>query len=136
MSKVIRFGVSIEPELMEKFDAAIHAHSYTNRSEAVRDLARNWLAQCDQNECAGEVVASLMIIFDHHQYGLANKLNEAQHEDHDLVVASTHVHLDHDNCLETIIMKGPADRIRKLADKVISTRGVRNGKLWMTRLVD
>ena len=135
MSKVVRFGVSIEPELMDKFDAAIRSHSYTNRSEAVRDLARNWLAEVDQDRCEGVVVASLMIIFDHHQYGLSSKLNEVQHEDHDLVVASTHVHLDHDNCLETIVMKGPADRIRKLADKVISTRGVRNGKLWMTQLM-
>jgi len=134
MGKVVRFGVSIEPELMDKFDAAIHNHAYTNRSEAVRDLARNWLAQVDQDKSKGAVIASLMIIFDHHQYGLSSKINEVQHEDHDLVVASTHVHLDHDNCLETIVMKGPANRIRKMADKVISTRGVRNGKLWMARL--
>lgn len=134
MSKVVRFGVSIEPELMERFDAAIKEHSYTNRSEAVRDLARNWLADLGAEDEDAVVVASLMIVFDHHITSLSAKLTSLQHEDHNLVIASTHIHIDHDTCMETIVMKGPARRIRKLADAVISTRGVRNGKLWMTHL--
>jgi len=132
MSKVVRFGVSVEPGLMKRFDAAIKKRSYTNRSEAVRDLARNWLAELETADKSSNVVATLMIVFDHHMQNLSAKLNESQHEYHDLVVASTHVHLDRHSCLEIIVLKGRAGHIQTLADRLISTRGVKHGKLWMT----
>jgi len=132
MAKVVRFGVSVEPGLMKRFDKAIKKHGYTNRSEAVRDLARNWLAELETRDKTSTVTATLMIVYDHHTKNLSAALNECQHEDHDLVVASTHIHLDRHSCLEIIVLKGRAGRIQTLANRLISTRGVRHGKLWMT----
>jgi CopG family transcriptional regulator, nickel-responsive regulator len=131
MADVTRTGVSIEPELLEKFDSFISKRGYKNRSEALRDLIRESLIAEDieQNR---PVVATLSMIYDHHRHDLSNKLNHIQHHSHENVLAATHVHLDHDNCLEVVIMKGRSGDVKHIADHMLSMRGVKHGKLVMT----
>ncbi len=131
MADVTRTGVSIEPELLEKFDRFIAKRGYKNRSEALRDLIRESLITEDieQNR---PVVATLSMIYDHHRPNLSNKLTEAQHHHHGNVLAATHVHLDDDNCLEVVIMKGRSGDVKHLADHMLSMRGVKHGKLVIT----
>ena len=131
MADVTRTGVSIEPELLDKFDRLIAKRGYKNRSEALRDLIRESLVseEIEQNR---PVVATLSMIYDHHRPNLSNKLTEAQHDHHGNILAATHVHLDHDNCLEVVIMKGRSGDVRHLADHMLSMRGVKHGKLVIT----
>jgi len=131
MADVTRTGVSIEPELLKKFDRFIAKRGYKNRSEALRDLIRESLITEDieQNR---PVVATLSMIYDHHRPNLSNKLTEAQHHHHGNVLAATHVHLDDDNCLEVVIMKGRSGDVKHLADHMLSMRGVKHGKLVIT----
>jgi len=131
MADVTRTGVSIEPDLLDKFDTLIAKRGYKNRSEALRDLIRESLVneEIEQNRA---VVATLSMVYDHHRHGLSNKLNEIQHHSHQCVLAATHVHLDHDNCLEVVIMKGRSGEIKRLADQMLSMRGVKHGKLVIT----
>ena len=131
MAEVTRTGVSIEAELLDKFDRLITKRGYKNRSEALRDLIRESLVNEDieQNR---PVVATLSMIYDHHRPNLSNKLTEAQHDHHGNVLAATHVHLDHDNCLEVVIMKGRSGDVKHLADHMLSMRGVKHGKLVIT----
>ena len=131
MADVTRTGVSIEPDLLDKFDNLIAKRGYKNRSEALRDLIRESLIteEIEQNR---PVVATLSMIYDHHRHDLSNKLNEIQHHSHQNVLAATHVHLDHDNCLEVVIMKGRSGEIKHLADQMLSMRGVKHGKLVIT----
>jgi len=130
-AELTRTGVSIEEPLLKQFDRLIARRGYQNRSEALRDLVRESLVAeaIDQNE---SVVATLSMIYDHHRPNLANKLIEIQHHAHHQVLAATHVHLDHDNCLEVIIMKGRSGDLKQLADRMLSLRGVQHGKLVMT----
>lgn len=125
-----RITMSIDEKLAREFDALIAARGYTSRSEAMRDLLRRELeaarvAQDSQSYC----VASLSYIYNHHERDLAEKLTDAQHAQHELVVAGTHVHLDHEHCLETLILKGPTKAVRALADRVQAERGVRHGQI-------
>ena|SRR5271154_1421821 len=131
MSKLIRTGVSIEEGLLQKFDRRIAARGYKNRSEALRDLIRDCLVtdEIDRNK---PVVATLSMIYDHHSPNLSDKLNEIQHHSHGNVLAATHVHLDADNCLEVVIMKGRTGEIQHLADHMLAMRGVKHGKLVVT----
>ena len=123
-----RFSISMEDGLLKKFDRNLKKHGYSNRSEAVRDLVRKTLI--DEEWKAGEeVVGVITLVFDHHQRQLQDKLTELQHDHHDLIISSTHVHLDHDNCLEVIIVKGEAGTVRKLADQLKATRGVKSSEL-------
>lgn len=131
MAALIRTGVSIEEDLLEQFDRLITKRGYQNRSEALRDLIRESLIE-DQSEENGMVVGTLTMIYDHHKPNLSEKLTSVQHHAHDNVLAATHVHLDHDNCLEVIILKGPAKEIRQLADGMLALRGVKHGKLVLT----
>jgi len=131
MSEVVRTGVSIEQDLLTEFDRVIAERGYKNRSEALRDLIRDSLVSeaIDQNK---PVVATLSMIYDHHLPGLSNKLTEMQHHSHGKVLAATHVHLDEDNCLEVVIMKGRSVDVRHLADHMLSMRGVKHGKLVLS----
>jgi CopG family nickel-responsive transcriptional regulator len=131
MAELVRTGVSIEQELLEKFDEVIARRGYGNRSEALRDLIRETLV--DEEVSANKpVIATLSMIYDHHKPELSNKLNAAQHHHHGNVLAATHVHLDEKNCLEVVIMKGRAGEVKHLADHMLSLRGVKHGKLVMT----
>jgi CopG family nickel-responsive transcriptional regulator len=131
MGDLARTGVSLEHALLSKFDAAIGKKGYANRSEAIRDLIRDHLVaeDIDKNEI---VAATLTIVYDHHRPNLTEKLVEAQHRAGAKVLAATHVHLDHHNCLEVVIMKGRAGELKDLANGILSLRGVKHGKLVLT----
>ncbi|MHB8623664.1 MAG: nickel-responsive transcriptional regulator NikR [Sulfuricaulis sp.] len=125
-----RFTMSLEEELAERFDKYIETKGYTNRSEAVRDLIRERLATVSlTSRYTGHCIASLTYVYNHHERDLAGRLMDTQHEHHDLTLATQHVHLDHDNCLETVMLRGPVQAVRTFAEAVIAERGVRHGNL-------
>ena len=130
-NKLIRFGVSLPENLITKFDQHIHNKEYPNRSEAIRDLIRKTLIE---EEIAGDqsVIGVLHLLFDHHKRDLSDKLPDIQHDHHDVIISSTHVHLDHNNCLEVIMLKGKASVIRSLSNRMIATKGVKHGQLYLT----
>lgn len=127
-----RFTISLENNLARQFDEFIKGKAYSNRSEAVRDLIRSQLetkrlAESDEGFC----IATLTYVYNHHEFELASRITSTHHEHHDLTLASTHVHLDHDNCLEVVILRGATKNVRKFADAIIASRGVRHGKVVM-----
>jgi CopG family nickel-responsive transcriptional regulator len=125
-----RFTISLDEKLASEFDHLIRERGYLNRSEAVRDMLRGKLdALRLQEEQAPFCVASLSYVYNHHERDLAERLTELQHDHHDLVVAVTHVHLDHDNCLETVLLRGATEVVRRFADALIAERGVRHGQV-------
>jgi len=128
-----RFGVSLEEELLEKLDGLVEHHRFPNRSQAIRFLVRRYITEDNwaQNQ---QVSACLVLVYDHHKSGLQKKLTALQHDYHDLVLCSQHVHLDHDNCIETITLKGKAEEIRSLADCLIAVKGIVHGELVMSAL--
>ncbi|MFZ5426688.1 MAG: nickel-responsive transcriptional regulator NikR [Thermodesulfobacteriota bacterium] len=132
MGKTIRFGVSLNSDLLDKFDDLCLERSYPNRSEAIRDLIRGVLVEKEQEMTGVEIAAVLTLVYDHHFSDLSQRLVEIQHDEHDVILTSVHVHLDHHNCLEVLILKGPGDAIKRLSDKLISTKGVKHGKLTLT----
>jgi CopG family nickel-responsive transcriptional regulator len=119
-------------QLLQKFDRKIVSQGYANRSEAVRDLIRNRLVELEWEDENQEVAGTLTLVYDHHVRGLSNLLTELQHNWHDMILTSTHVHLDHHNCLEALVIKGPAGQVRQIADRLIGVRGVKHGKLTIT----
>lgn len=125
-----RFTISLDDALAQQFDALIKRRGYQSRSEAVRDVLRQQL-EADRigNAEAPYCIASLSYVYNHHQRDLASRLMEIQHDAHDLNLSTMHVHLDHDNCLETIILRGPTSKVRNLADRIIAERGVRHGQI-------
>ncbi len=132
MVDLVRFGVSIPDDLLEKFDGLISEKGYTNRSEAIRDLIRNRLVEDQWSETEHNVVGTVTVVYDHEQSDLAQKLTEIQHKKHDIIIAAVHVHLDQHNCLEVLIMRGQAEEVKKAGELLISTRGVKHGKISMT----
>ncbi len=134
MSNLIRFGVSLDRELLERFDAYLSEKGYENRSEAIRDLIRDALVSrewetADHNE---ERMGVVSIAYDHHESDLPTKLTQLQHERHGVVHSALHIHLDRHNCLEILVLKGAAGSILDLGNKLISTRGVRHGRMILT----
>lgn len=125
-----RITISLDESLAQDFDALIRARGYANRSEAVRDMLRrelenNRLAREEAPHC----VASLSYVYNHHERRLAERLTDLQHHAHDLVVSTMHVHLDHDNCLETLFLRGHTGEVRSIAEKISAERGVRHAIL-------
>ncbi|HKK32166.1 MAG TPA: nickel-responsive transcriptional regulator NikR [Desulfomicrobiaceae bacterium] len=129
MGKTIRFGVSLDSDLLGKFDQLCEERCYQTRSEAIRDLIRNTLVQKEWEDQGKELVGTLTLVFDHHRSDLAQKMTEIQHEALDVIVTSLHMHLDHHNCMEVIILRGPGSRVRDIGQRLISTKGVKHGKL-------
>ncbi len=129
MTKLIRFGISMHEDLLQKFDGIVARKGYSNRSEAIRDLIRDELVEKEWETEGEEVAGTITLVYDHHSKGLSHMLLEQQHEYHDLIMTSTHVHLDHHNCLEVLIIKGRAAEAKKVAEKLISIKGVKHGKL-------
>lgn len=127
MGKLTRFGVSLDEELLEPFDALCAVKGYSNRSEAIRDLIRKALVAEEWHQADGQGAGTLTLVYDHHKNYLARRLTQMQHDEHDIIIATLHVHLDHHNCLEVLILKGEAARVRALADKLISCKGVKHG---------
>ena len=136
MSDITRFGVSLDAELLKEFDEFIKGKGYQNRSEAIRDLIRDILVEreweLEIEERDGDHMAVVSIVYDHHQSDLQNRLTETQHLHHGVVHSTLHIHLDRDNCLEILVLKGGAKDIISLGDNLISTRGVRHGKMILT----
>lgn len=130
MAKLIRFGISIDKDLQEKFDRLIGSKNYTNRSEAIRDLIRQELIKKEWREDK-EVAGAITLIYDHHKRELVNKLTDLQHDFQKLIMSTQHIHLDHDNCLEIIAVKGAPKEVQRLADTLRSIKGVKYGTLSM-----
>lgn len=125
-----RFTISLDEDLARDFDQLIRERGYTNRSEAVRDILRRELEHTRlARDEAPHCVASLSYVYNHHERQLAERLTARQHHAHDLVVSTMHVHLDHDHCLETVILRGPTAEVRRFADVLSAERGVRHGQL-------
>lgn len=129
MSKIERVGVSLEQALLGQFDKLIEKQGYTNRSEAVRDLIRDSLSREKLANPAATAVAGVFLVYDHHSTKLADKLLKLQHNHLLQVIAATHVHLDHHNCLEVIILKGKVKDVEELANRMTSLKGVKLGRL-------
>jgi CopG family nickel-responsive transcriptional regulator len=127
-----RFGISIEEDLLENFDTLCEKKGYANRSEAIRDMIRDRLVDEEWDSSHQDMVAVVSIVYDHAHLELPKTLTSDQHAHHDLVVVNTHVHIDHDNCLETIVLRGEGHHIKPLAEQMISRRGVKHGKVFYT----
>jgi CopG family nickel-responsive transcriptional regulator len=132
MATVERFGVSIEEELLTWFDAMVKARGYSSRSEAIRDLIRREMIRHEWDNPEGEVIGTVTIVYEHHAHELANMLADVQHQFHDCIICSSHIHLDHDNCLEVVIVRGSSQRVKTIADTLTSLRGVKHGQLVST----
>lgn len=126
-----RFSVSLEEDLLAKFDDSISTHGYSNRSEAVRDLIRRELVNEEWAQDS-EVVGVVTLVYNHHQSQLQERITDLQHRYYQLITSTTHVHMEHHNCLEVTIVKGKASRVRELAEGLIALRGVKNGNLTMS----
>ena len=131
MSSIARFGVSLDKGLLEKFDKLIESRSYTNRSEAFRDLIRQELVKKEWQD-AHEVVGAITLIYDHHKRELVNKLLDIQHEFGHCLISSQHIHVDHNNCLEILAVKGSPEKIQRLSDNLKSVKGVKHLTLSMS----
>jgi CopG family nickel-responsive transcriptional regulator len=131
--ELVRFGVAMDGDLLERFDRRIERRGYANRSEALRDLIRADLA-AEHVKGGGLGAATLTIVYDHHVRELTERLTEMQHDLGDAVVSTLHVHLDHDHCLEVIVMRGPAFELQEACDRIIATKGVDHGRVVITAL--
>jgi CopG family nickel-responsive transcriptional regulator len=129
MAETVRFGISIDERLLKKFDALIDEKGYINRSEAIRDLIRNALVEEEWARENQEMVGTVSLVYDHHTRDLSDKLTEHQHSHHKEIISALHVHLDDHHCLEVVVLKGKARKIKKLAEELIGTKGVKHGKL-------
>ena len=133
VEKVIRFGVTIEPDLLKKFNKRIKKEGYTNRSEAIRDIIRKNLIDDKKKDPEINVIGTLTMIYDHHTGNLTTKLLDLQHNHHNEILSTTHIHIDHHNCLEVLVLKGKAGQIQKLADNIKALKGIKHGELVITK---
>lgn len=129
-----RFGASVETGLLEKFDGLIEQKGYGSRSEIIRDLMREFIIENEWQADRHDAIATITLIYDHSVRELSEKLTAAQHDSHHLVMSALHVHLDHRNCLEVIVVKGVGSELQALADRLISAKGVKHGKMVISSL--
>jgi CopG family nickel-responsive transcriptional regulator len=132
MSELTRISISLESALLDAFDRLISGKNYPTRSEAIRDLIRDKLIRTEAEQVAGEQVAIVTLVYDHHARELANRLIDKQHHHHELVVSSMHVHLGERHCLEVTVLRGEAAKVRHLGDELLATKGVLHGDLLFT----
>jgi len=132
MSALSRIGVAIDSDLLEKFDRLIAQRGYSNRSEAFRDLIRDELVEKTWESPDSHVVGTVTLVYNHHVRMLSEKLTDIQHDYHRAILSTLHVHLDHDNCLEVLVVRGRSSEVRKVADALISTKGVKHGRLTLS----
>jgi len=128
---LVRFGVSLEKNLLDKFDKLCAGKNYSNRSEAFRDLIRQELVKKEW-EAGEEVAGTITIIYDHHQRELVTKLMDIQHDHGTNIISTQHIHVDHHNCMEIIAVRGSAKSVRKLADTLKAVKGVKHATLGMS----
>lgn len=131
MSEIVRFGVSLEGKLLDRFDRLIRKKNYTNRSEALRDLIRQELVKKEWDE-GGEVAGAITFVYNHHKRDLLNKITDLQHDSQKVIISTQHIHLDHDNCLEIVAVKGKSKDVQKLADHIKAVKGVKHCALSIT----
>jgi CopG family transcriptional regulator, nickel-responsive regulator len=132
MGELARIGIAIPEDLLEEFDRLIKKRGYKTRSEAVRDLVRKELVDEISASPNTEVYGTVTLIYDHHARLLLDKLTEIQHQYHEAIISSLHVHLDHDNCLEVILVRSKSTLVQKLANALIATKGVKHGRFMLT----
>ena len=130
--RVSRFSVSLPPSLLRQLDEMARQKSYDNRSLAIADMIRNELVEHRQKFGKEEIVGTITLVYDHHKRHVQESLTDIQHDHHEVILSSVHVHLDHHNCLEVLLVRGRAEVIRKIADELIAARGVKHGKLTVT----
>ena len=131
--QIKRFGVSLEEDILNKLDKLVISNQFPNRSQAIRNLIKGTVVK-ESWEKNKIVAGAIVIVYDHHKRELNSKLMNVQHDFHNLILSTQHVHLAHDLCLETIAVKGKSQDLIKLADKIIGTKGIKHGKLVMTDL--
>lgn len=134
MSDLSRFSISTEDDLLQSFDQLIARQGYGNRSEAFRDLMRDALikSKIEDSPQTGEVLGTLTLVYDHHASDLSDKMNEVQHRYYNLVVSVLHVHVNHDDCMEVIVLRGEIGQVRSVSESLLTLRGVKHGKLFVT----
>ena len=131
MSELVRFGVSLEKTLLDRFDVLIRAKQYTNRSEALRDLIRRELVEREW-QGGRDVAGAITLIYDHHKRDIMSRVTDTQHEFQRVIISTQHIHLDHHNCLEIVAARGNAEEVQRLADALRSIKGVRHATLSMS----
>jgi CopG family nickel-responsive transcriptional regulator len=129
---VVRFGVSLDLEIMQQLDIYVSDNNFPNRSQAIRNLIERYTVE-QKWQCDNLVAGAIVLVYDHHKRNISNEINEVQHQYHHLILSTQHVHLSHETCLETIVVKGRASELTELADKMITLKGVHHGRLIMTR---
>lgn len=129
---IVRFGISLENALLERFDSLIKKKGYASRSEAIRDLIRDTLVMEEWETATAETVGTITLVYAHDTRELADTLTDLQHHYHTAIISTMHIHLDEHNCLEVIVVKGRAKDIKTIADRLIGTKGVKHGKLTVT----
>src|SRR5271166_4664297 len=132
MGVLSRIGIALDSGLLERFDRSNRRRGYTNRSEAFRDLIRDRLVTEQTAAPGSTVVGTVTLIYDHHSHGVTEKLTELQHAHHEMVVSTSHAHLDHDSCLEVLIVHGKSAQVAQFADLLIGLKGVEHGRLVMS----
>jgi CopG family transcriptional regulator, nickel-responsive regulator len=132
MKKLVRFGVSMENDLLHEFDHLITRKGYTNRSEAVRDIVREKLVEENTQNPTGFVYGALVFLYDHHKRELEKSLSNLQHDYFENIISTSHVHVDHDHCMEVVLLKGKVQTLKAIAEKILSFKGVKHGKLTLT----
>lgn len=128
---LVRFGVSLEDSLLERFDGLIERKGYPSRSEAIRDLIRDYFVVEDWKADTSDAVGTITIVYNHEKRELVDVLTDLQHKHYSAIISSMHIHLDEHNCLEVIVVKGKVKDIRSIADRLIATKGVKHGKLFL-----
>jgi len=134
MSDLSRFSISTEDDLLQSFDQLIARQGYVNRSEAFRDLMRDALIKfkIEDSQQTGEVLGTLTLVYDHHASELSDKMNDLQHQFFNLIVSVLHVHVNHDDCMEVIVLRGEVGQVRSVSESLLTLRGVKHGKLFVT----
>lgn len=130
--EVARLSISLPAGLLEQLDEMVHEKSYDNRSLAIADMIRDDLVEHRQQRGSEQIVGTITLVYDHHKQHVQEALTDIQHDHHEVIVSAVHVHLDHHNCLEVLIVKGKATVVKQIADKLIAAKGVKHGKLTVT----
>ena len=133
---VARFSVSLDGSLLDDLDAMVAEKGFSNRSQAIADMVRHRLVEHRAELGSGEMAGTITLVYDHHKPHVQAALTEIQHDHHDLIVSTLHVHLDHHNCLEVLVVRGEAKTIRRIADELLATKGVKHGRLTITGASD
>jgi CopG family transcriptional regulator, nickel-responsive regulator len=132
MKNLVRFGISMEDDLLHEFDHLIEHKGYTNRSEAIRDIVREKLVEENTQDPSGNIYGALVFMYDHHKRELEKSLSNFQHDFFENIISTSHVHVDHDHCMEVVLLKGKAKTLKSIAERILSFKGVKHGKLTLT----